>query len=310
MTVITILCKLSFHYFINTTHPLTHTPSHLHTLTHHTGQKKKLSMIFGVTIPCCLSIFSVILFLRLGFVLGQVSPSLPHHLLSLNLLSLERSENETNPPLHIFPHSWPYTHTHIHTLTFLPPHTHTYTPSHFSHHTHTPHLPSSGWLLADSCDDCGWLQCGCPHCSLHLSHSNQRYRGRGRSLLYPYKVKSCDHEYSRWELASFLLWRRQSYFFIAWELPASSPGEGWKLFLCNWELSASSHGGGWKLFPRSMRVFNLVSRRRLEAVPVQLRAFNLVSRRRLEALFPEKVSLHGSFRCMFVFGACFLHLVV
>ena len=35
--------------------------------------ERKLSMIFGVTIPCCLSIFCVILFLRIGFVLGQVS---------------------------------------------------------------------------------------------------------------------------------------------------------------------------------------------------------------------------------------------
>ncbi|XP_064392785.1 solute carrier family 12 member 9-like [Halichondria panicea] len=33
--------------------------------------ERKLGMIFGVTIPCCLSIFSVIIFLRLGFVLGQ-----------------------------------------------------------------------------------------------------------------------------------------------------------------------------------------------------------------------------------------------
>ena len=147
MTVITILCKLSFHYFINTTHPLTHTPSHLHTLTHHTGQKKKLSMIFGVTIPCCLSIFSVILFLRLGFVLGQVSPSLPHHLLSLNLLSLERSENETNPPLHIFPHSWPHTHTHTYTPSHFFHHTHTHTHPHISPTTHTRHtsLPQAGY---------------------------------------------------------------------------------------------------------------------------------------------------------------------
>lgn len=46
-----------------TLHPHTHT---------HAAKKKKLNMILGVTIPCCLSIFSVILFLRLGFVLGQV----------------------------------------------------------------------------------------------------------------------------------------------------------------------------------------------------------------------------------------------
>lgn len=29
-------------------------------------------MFFGVTVPCILSIFSVILFLRMGYVLGQV----------------------------------------------------------------------------------------------------------------------------------------------------------------------------------------------------------------------------------------------
>lgn len=39
----------------------------------HAAKQKKLTMVFGVTIPCILSIFSVILFLRLGFVLGQVS---------------------------------------------------------------------------------------------------------------------------------------------------------------------------------------------------------------------------------------------
>ena len=37
------------------------------------ARKKKLGMIFGVTLPCILSIFSVILFLRLGMVVGQVS---------------------------------------------------------------------------------------------------------------------------------------------------------------------------------------------------------------------------------------------
>lgn len=35
------------------------------------GQKKGLSTFFGVFVPCVLSIFSVILFLRLGFILGQ-----------------------------------------------------------------------------------------------------------------------------------------------------------------------------------------------------------------------------------------------
>ncbi|XP_019848754.1 PREDICTED: solute carrier family 12 member 9-like [Amphimedon queenslandica] len=35
------------------------------------ARKKKLGMIFGVTIPCILSIFSVVLFLRLGMVVGQ-----------------------------------------------------------------------------------------------------------------------------------------------------------------------------------------------------------------------------------------------
>ena len=120
---------LSFHSFINTTHPLSHT--HLHTYTpshsHHTGQKKKLSMIFGVTIPCCLSIFSVILFLRLGFVLGQVNPPTPSF-----FLSLERGgENETNLPYIPFPIP-NHTHTHTHTLTFLPPHT-------------PHHLPQAGY---------------------------------------------------------------------------------------------------------------------------------------------------------------------
>ena len=35
-------------------------------------KKNKLSMIFGVTLPCILSIFSVILFLRLGLTVGQI----------------------------------------------------------------------------------------------------------------------------------------------------------------------------------------------------------------------------------------------
>eukprot|EP00731_Ephydatia_muelleri_P022621 Em0015g204a len=35
------------------------------------ANKNKLGMLFGVTIPCVLSIFSVLLFLRLGFTLGQ-----------------------------------------------------------------------------------------------------------------------------------------------------------------------------------------------------------------------------------------------
>ena len=35
-------------------------------------KKNKLSMLFGVTLPCILSIFSVILFLRLGMIVGQV----------------------------------------------------------------------------------------------------------------------------------------------------------------------------------------------------------------------------------------------
>ena len=35
-------------------------------------KKNKLSMFFGMTVPCVLSIFSVILFLRMGYILGQV----------------------------------------------------------------------------------------------------------------------------------------------------------------------------------------------------------------------------------------------
>ena len=40
--------------------------------------KNKLSMIFGVTLPCILSIFSVILFLRMGMIVGQVPLILIH----------------------------------------------------------------------------------------------------------------------------------------------------------------------------------------------------------------------------------------
>ncbi|XP_065190112.1 solute carrier family 12 member 9-like isoform X2 [Sycon ciliatum] len=41
------------------------------TLSDSPAQKKKLSTFFGVVVPCVLSIFSVILFLRLGYVVGQ-----------------------------------------------------------------------------------------------------------------------------------------------------------------------------------------------------------------------------------------------
>jgi len=35
------------------------------------GKKEGLSTFFGVFVPCVLSIFSVVLFLRLGYILGQ-----------------------------------------------------------------------------------------------------------------------------------------------------------------------------------------------------------------------------------------------
>ena len=53
--------KINFHftkYFSSVLEPENH--------------KKKLSTFFGVVVPVTLSMFSVILFLRLGFVIGQV----------------------------------------------------------------------------------------------------------------------------------------------------------------------------------------------------------------------------------------------
>ena len=72
---ITIIKHLCTH--LQTTHTLPIQRKY-HTLRTHTttASKHKLSMLLGVTVPCILSIFSVILFLRLGFVLGNVSPLL------------------------------------------------------------------------------------------------------------------------------------------------------------------------------------------------------------------------------------------
>lgn len=56
-------------------------------------KKNKLSMIFGVTLPCILSIFSVILFLRLGLIVGQVCPGIDRYLWSSWKPSLVLAKN-------------------------------------------------------------------------------------------------------------------------------------------------------------------------------------------------------------------------
>ena len=180
---------LAFYSFINTIHPLTHTQhtlSHIHTYTpsHHTGQKKKLSMIFGVTIPCCLSIFSVILFLRLGFVLGQVSP--PSH------TSFHWREGVRMRLIHPYI-SFPIPNrTHIHTLTFLPPHTHT------PHHIH-----QAGYWQTIVMIVLGYSVVVLTVLSISAIATSATVEGGG---VYCILIRlNRDHEYSRWKLASFLL---------------------------------------------------------------------------------------------------------
>ena len=82
---------------------------YVHTHTHIlTASKHKLSMLLGVTVPCILSIFSVILFLRLGFVLGNVSFRLPslyvnnvRYLSLLSVLSLPLSLQFSHHTMHV-----------------------------------------------------------------------------------------------------------------------------------------------------------------------------------------------------------------